>query len=110
MRGRSVQGVVFYGGATDRYGYWVMCVSWLEEGYELERGHRAALMVLMHLTRSQFPGGGLEVSQLSHKKLFGIYYKECIYLFVFLPPLGILFLILNLFLMYILYNSYNVFV
>ena len=55
VRGRYVQGVVLYGGATDRYGYWVMWVSWLER----ERGHRVALMVLMHLTRSQFPGGGL---------------------------------------------------
>ena len=56
-------------GATDRYGYGVMWVSWLEKGKKLERGHRVALMVLVHLTRSQFPGGGLEVSQLSHKKL-----------------------------------------
>ena len=32
MRGRDDQGVVLYGGATDRYGYWVMWVSWLEKG------------------------------------------------------------------------------
>ena len=56
-------------GATDGHGYGVLWVSWPEEGKKLERVHRVALMVQMHLTRSQFPGGGLEVNHLCHKKL-----------------------------------------
>ena len=51
-------------GATDRHGYGVMWVRWPEEGKKLERVHRVALMVQMHLTRSQFPGGGLEVNHV----------------------------------------------
>ena len=60
---------IIWKGAVSRFGYGVMKVTWPEEGRKQEKVHRVALMVEMHLTRSQFPGEGLEVSHLCHKKL-----------------------------------------
>ena len=62
-------GCVIWMEATDKYGYGVMLISWTKEGKKLEKVHRVALKVQMYLTRSQFPGGGLEVNYLCHKKL-----------------------------------------
>lgn len=62
-------GCFIWKGATTVHGYGVMRVRWPEEGPKMERVHRVALMAQMRLTRSQFPGGHLEVSHLCHKKL-----------------------------------------
>lgn len=48
---------------------WVYKVSWPNDGRKVKRVHLVALMVEMHLTRSQFPGANLEVSHLCHAKL-----------------------------------------
>uniref|UniRef100_K1QCF1 Zinc-binding loop region of homing endonuclease domain-containing protein n=1 Tax=Magallana gigas TaxID=29159 RepID=K1QCF1_MAGGI len=62
-------GCFVWKGATTAHGYGVLRVRWPEEGPKFERVHRAILMAQMRLTRSQFPGGNLEVSHLCRKKL-----------------------------------------
>lgn len=62
-------GCIYWKGGVGTDGYGILRVGWPVEGSRVEKVHRVALMVEMRLTRSQFPGAGLEVSHLCHKKL-----------------------------------------